>query len=60
MRSAHTFTAKRNAGIVPAKEAATPISRLIATAFSMAIAKDTNTGRIILSAGSSDPNTKIL
>ena len=58
-RSAHTFIARRNEGIVPAKEAATLISRLIGTAFSMAIAKATNTGRIIFLAGSSDHNANL-
>jgi carboxymethylenebutenolidase len=57
IRSARTFTVKRNEDIVPPKEAVTYISRLIATAFCMAIVRDTNTGRSIFSAGSSDRNT---
>ena len=54
IRSARTFTVKRNEGIVPRKEAGTLISRLIVMVSFTAIAKGMNTGRIILSAGSSD------
>jgi len=57
IRSARTFTVKQNEGMVPRKEAVTCISRLIATAFCVAIVKDTNTGRSIFLAGSSDLNT---
>jgi len=54
IRNARTFTVTQNEGIVPRKETGTLISRLIAMVSFTAIAKGMNTGRIILSAGSSD------
>src|SRR5262249_34561526 len=58
-RNAHTFTAKPNEVIVPAKAAAPSINKRIVTVSCTAIAKASNIGKFISLAGSLDRDTII-